>query len=180
MIRGGYLDEGSALLADADYSPSPADWAEVADLMVDQAVSEADNHVRDMLCELRTDAIAEVGNVRIRVDRSVILDGTGEFRVQWMVSVGNVAAGIGGTPDEALTDCLRCVDASKGITPIPTGGYKVAGLASILGAPYRSDAEALQHARRMACNVEYLDAAIVWQCPGILDNRQPATSVGAA
>jgi hypothetical protein len=180
MIRGGHLDEGSALLADAEYEPTPAEWDEVAALVADQALSDADSHVRDMLGELRTDALAEMGNVRCRVDRSVILDGTGEFRVQWMVSIGNVAAGIGATPDEALADCLRCVDAAKGITPIPTGGYRVAGLASVLGAPYRSDAEALQHARRMAVKPEYLDAALIWQCPGTTDDRQPATTIAVA
>jgi hypothetical protein len=183
-MRGGHPDEGTALLADADYQPSPEpspeDWREVSELIADQTLSAADEYIRAELGRVRAAAREAVGNVRCRVDRAVILDGTGEFRIQWIVSIADAAAGIGADGDEALADALRCIDAAKGVASISSGGYRINGIASILSAPFRSDAEALLHARRIALNVQYLDAALVWQCPGIADLRQPSPTTTIA
>jgi hypothetical protein len=183
VMRGGHPDEGTALLADADYQPtpdpSPEEWREVSELIADQTLSTADDYIREELGRVRAAAREAVGNVRCRVDRSVILDGTGEFRVQWMVSIADAATGIGADGDEALADALRCIDAAKGIVSVPSGGYRINGVASILASPFRSEADALLHARRVAVNVQYLDAALVWQCAGIADLRQPSPSSAA-
>jgi hypothetical protein len=186
-IRGGHLDEAVAIALGAvepdapawDDGISAADLAELAALDADQTLSNADEYIRSELAKVRAAAHAAIGNVRVRVDRAVILDGTGEFRVQWLVSIADVAAGIGADGDEALADALRCVDVAKAVTAIATGGYRVTGVAAVLGAPYRSNDEALKHARRIAVNVQYLDAALVWQCPGIADLRQPSPSNAA-
>jgi hypothetical protein len=189
--RGGMPDElsaaGQMILADdgrgghapAEYEPTAEDWQAVADVIAEATIGDADTLNRDALAKLQVDAIEALGGVPVRTDRTLILGHDGAITVQWGVIAGP-AIGIGKTPAAALDCALGHLDASKSIKPIPTGGYRVAGLASVLGAPFRSDVEALKHARRVAADPAYLDAALVWQCPGITDLRQQTPAPSAA
>lgn len=178
--RGGFADELSpAGLAVAYPAEIPA--AVLAEIEADRAVQAADDSHRNELAAAYSRAKTMVG-AEVHIKRTVeICDYSGRpvSRIEWTACIGCTGLGAGAGPDAAVDAALVNFDRQQKIAP-SFGGFTVAGLATVLALPHRSQADALAMVRRIAADTAYLTAAIEFQLPGIIDERPAPVVIAVA
>jgi hypothetical protein len=174
-IRGGMPDELSveALADDSsdhlhlrDELPDDA-----ADVLADQTISAADDVTRNELAAAYARAKELAGTAKVKLGRQVTsddYDGKGpRCEVTWTAIIDHGSFGVGDSPDEAVDAALANLDKTAGIKATASGGYFIPGKAIVTAATFRTPAEALALARRVAVNAEYLDALVRFKVPGV-------------
>lgn len=177
----GHADESTAILSSEE---TPADFVESYEAYtLDQEIQRADDAARAELAATFTAAKAAVGNARIRLSRSVIVgDASGERadKLEYYCTIETHAArafGVGVSPAAALADAIDELDKNIGRR---FGGFRIDGVATVESLPHRTRSEALSIARRIVLDAAYLDGAVEFALPGIVDERGRSIPIIAA
>jgi hypothetical protein len=175
----GHPDESTVILGS---ETPPADFAQVLDeIDTDRSIQAADDAHRSELASAFARAKALIGLATIQIGRQITRDDQGgkpEDRAEWFCIIANGGVGFGPSANAAVDEALAALDKRAGIACV-FGGYRIPGVAIIFSYTHRTRDEALAIARRIALEPAYLDGAVEFLMPGILDERPKRIAIAA-
>lgn len=183
----GHMDELTA----TDHSPADHSPEEVESMLAgleewydDQATQQSDACAVEQMRRARAYARTAIGPAaRVALSRQVRLADDDQVSYAWTCRLtgatpGASYCGEGASPTEAVDAAVADLDARELAERF--GGYSVRGVL-VLGAFHRPRAQARELARRFALDGEYLNSALAYGLPGVIDERpeRPALALAA-